>query len=153
MVKKSLRDGSGLKKFEEMLMAQNVSPDLAKTLCHERSNLYQILPIAERKTKLTAGHSGIVSSLNALALANLLTELGAGRLKPTDKVDHGVGLVLEVQVGDFVKKDENWGTLYHSRPLTDQQVAVLKNAASIEPGNVESKRPLGSRLIDVIRPN
>lgn len=153
MVEKSLKDGSGLKKFEEMLKVQNVSPELAKKLCDPLSDLYQLLPIAKDKTELSVQHNGLVSSIDAFALANLLTELGAGRLKPTDQVDHGVGLVLKVRVGNCVKKGEIWGLLYHSKPLTDNQKAILEEAVTIDSGNDQCEKPLESRFIDILRPN
>lgn len=152
MIENSLKDGSGLKKFEEMLKVQNVSSELAKKLCDPRSDLYQLLPIAVNKTELPAAHSGLVSSIKALALANLATELGAGRFKPTDQVDHGVGFVLKVRVGSYVKSGENWAILYHSKPLTDNQKAILKDAVVIDSGD-ECGKPLESRIIDVIMPN
>ena len=68
-----------------------------------------LLPIAKNKIELSVQHNGLVSSIDAFALGNLLTEFGAGRLKPTDQVDHGVGLVLKVRVGNC-EKGGNLGT-------------------------------------------
>lgn len=151
MVLRSLTDGSALKKFEEMLKAQNVSPDFAKKLCDPQSDLYQLLPIAKQKTELVSNRDGLISSINGLALANLLTELGAGRFKPDDQVDHGVGLVLKVRAGNVMKKGEIWGVLYHSKPLSDKQKAVLEGAVEMELGSGMSPKPVESRIIDVIR--
>lgn len=151
MVQECLKNGSGLRKFEEMLKVQNVSPDLARKLCDPQSDLHQLLPIAKHTTMLHTNQEGMVSSIDALALAMLLTELGAGRFKPTDQVDHGVGLVMNIHKGAFMKKGDTWGTLYHSKPLTENQTAVLKNALTIVAGN--DSKPVESRIMDIITPS
>ena len=136
-----------------MLIVQGVTKDLAAKLCNPQSNLQQILPIAKIKTELVAEKSGIVSSFKALALAMLLTELGAGRLTPGDEVDHGVGLQLKLHPGQFINQGEPWGIVYHSQSLTDEQKSVLKDAIVIEDGTKDNARPIESRIIDIITPD
>ena len=151
MVQESLMNGTGLKKFQEMLKVQNVSSDLAAKLCDPKANLWELLPIEKLKMELTAESEGVVASINALAIANVLTELGAGRLKPTDKVNHGVGMVLKTRKGGYLKKGQVWAVLYHAEPLRESQSAALKNAIKLEQGDGQEKA-IESRIIDVIRP-
>ena len=152
MVKQSLANGTALKKFQEMLIAQSVAPDIAKKLCNPDTNLWEVLPIEKLKTELTAHSDGCVSSINALAIANVLTELGAGRLKPEDKVNHGVGMVLKTRKGGCLTKGQVWAVVYHAEALSESHLAALNGALKIEPGD-GSEKPIESRIIDIIKPD
>ena len=150
MVKQSLTNGTALKKFQEMLLAQNVAPDIAEKLCNPDTNLWEVLPIGKLKTELTADRDGFVSSINALGIANVLTELGAGRLKPEDKINHGVGMILETRKGGCLKKGQVWAVVYHAEALSDSHLAILNGALKIEDGD---EKPIESRIIGIIKPN
>ena len=39
-----------------------------------------------------------------MAFGTLCHQLGAGRTKPTDNIDMGVGVELSVTVGDYINK-------------------------------------------------
>lgn len=151
-VKQSLSDGTALQKFQEMLVAQNVAPELAKRLCDPKANLWEELPIEKLKMELTAETDGLVSSIDAMAVAKVLTELGTGRLKPTDTVNHGIGMVLKTRKGAYLNKGQVWAVLYHQQPLRDNYLNALKNALKIEPGDIGDEKPVESRIIDIIRP-
>ena len=151
MVRQSLTNGKALEKFQEMLLAQHVAPDVAKKLCDPTTDLWKVLPTEKLQKELKAESDGLVLSINALAIANVLTELGAGRLTPTDKVNHGVGMVLKTRKGGFLTKGQVWAVLYHAEALDENHFDALKGALKIEPGNGE--KPIESRIIDIIRSN
>ena len=67
-----------------------------------------------------------------------------------DKVDHGVGFILDVRVGQFVSKDDKWVTVYHNGNLSDSQIAELKSALEINENGGTADQPIASRIIDVI---
>jgi thymidine phosphorylase len=64
-------------------------------------------------TELSVGNTGWVEGIDAMAIARVCLGLGAGRARLGDSVDHSVGAILEVQVGDRLEDGEPWMVLYH----------------------------------------
>ncbi|XP_027037111.1 thymidine phosphorylase-like [Pocillopora damicornis] len=150
LIADALENGKALQKFCDMLKAQGVSPDLAKNLCTRDADPFSILPIAAKRFDLLVDKSGIVTVIDALVLAKVSHKLGAGRSNVADKVDHGVGFVLDVRVGQFVRKDDKWVTVYHNGNLSDSQIAELKSALEINENGSTADKPIASRIFDVI---
>lgn len=150
LIADALENGKALQKFCDMLKAQGVSPDLAKNLCTQDADPFSILPIAAERFDLLVDKSGIVTVIDALVLAKVSHKLGAGRSNVADKVDHGVGFVLHVRVGQFVRKDDKWVTVYHNGNLSDSQIAELKSALEINENGSTADKPIASRIFDVI---
>lgn len=150
LIAESLENGKALQKFCDMLIAQGVQPGVAQKLCTAGTDPHSILPLASQKIELVARKSGIVSGIDALALAKVSHTLGAGRYNANDEVDHGVGLVLSVRVGQFVNKGDKWIDVYHNGNLTSSQKASLENALEIDENGGTVDLPAASRIIDVI---
>ena len=150
LIADSLDNGKALHKFCEMLTAQGVKPDLAQELCTPGSDPFSILPLASQKMELVSDKSGIVSEIDALAIAKVLHELGAGRHHAGSKVDHGIGATLSVRVGQFVNVGDKWVTIHHNGNLVDSQLASLKEAFKIDENGGTVDLPVRSRIIDVI---
>ena len=53
-----------------------------------------------------------VDHIDALMIGEAAMNLGAGRAKITDKIDHAVGIVLNKKVGDMVAHGEVIATIY-----------------------------------------
>lgn len=150
LIADALENGKALQKFCDMLKAQGVSPDLAQNLCTPGADLFSILPLSSQKLELVVDKSGIVTGIDALVLAKVGHKLGAGRSDVGDKVDHGVGFVLDVRVGQFVNKGDRWVSVYHNGNLADSQIADLKGALKIEENGGTADLPIASRIVDVI---
>lgn len=150
LIADSLDNGKALEKFCEMLTAQGVKPDLAQELCTPGSDPFSILPLASQKMELVSEKSGIVSEIDALAIAKVLHELGAGRHHAGSKIDHGIGATLSVRVGQFVKMGDKWVTIHHNGNLGDSQVASMKKAFEIDENGGTVDLPVTSRIICVI---
>ncbi len=86
----ALRSGAGRETFIRMLAAQGGS-------------LRAGLPVAPVQRPLPAPADGYVESVDALAVGLACLELGAGRIRKEDKVDHAAGLVIEAPVGAHVR--------------------------------------------------
>lgn len=99
----AIADGSGLKKFEEMVQAQG--GDLRSL---------HALEISNKTLEVRASKSAYVSSMNALAFGNGAMKLGAGRARKEDQIDVTVGLTIHKKVGDAVKQGETLCTLHYS---------------------------------------
>jgi pyrimidine-nucleoside phosphorylase len=114
-----LRSGAGLETFVRMLTAQG-------------GNLRNGLPVAPVQQPVTAASAGYVESIDALAVGMASLELGAGRVRKEDKVDHAAGLVVQAPVGAHVRAGD---------PLV---VVHARNEALIE--NVKSRLQEAWRL-------
>src|SRR5438309_1683236 len=85
----TIADGSALDRFQRMLAAQG-------------GRLEEGLPKAPVQVSLKAESSGWIEAIDALEVGYGSLELGAGRLRKEDPIDHSAGLVIERLVGDRV---------------------------------------------------
>lgn len=99
-----LADGTALQKFRTLVMAQGGDvrvvddPDRLP-----RAQLIEIVPVAV---------DGYVAQVNALDVAYAALELGAGREKKGDPVDHAVGVIAHLKVGDAVTRGQAAFTIH-----------------------------------------
>ena len=56
--------------------------------------------------------SGFISEVDATAIGGAIVEIGGGRTKAEDAIDHSVGYACEVEIGDEVRENETLGILY-----------------------------------------
>lgn len=94
----TLRSGKAFDKFVEWIEAQggNVQQVLNT----------ELLPSAKYQVELKSIESGWIKDIHALELGKLSMHLGGGRLKASDPINYGVGIVLHHKVGDEVAKDD-----------------------------------------------
>jgi pyrimidine-nucleoside phosphorylase len=120
----TIADGTALNRFERMLSAQG-------------GRLADGLPVAPVQVALPAPGSGWVESIDALAVGYASVELGAGRLRKGEPIDHAAGVVIELQVGDRVEAGQPLAVLHAaSHDLTDRAAERLVNAWRISAGEV-----------------
>jgi len=60
-----------------------------------------------------------VLRIDTRQLGLLLIEAGSGRFRPHSEIDHGVSLLVEVRLGDGIRKGEELGRLYLRRADED----------------------------------
>ncbi|XP_056603899.1 thymidine phosphorylase [Triplophysa dalaica] len=150
-IMQKLINGEGLKKFEDMLVAQGVSADVARSLCADGADYFQHMKQATHQTELKAQHYGTVLEIDGLVLAKVLHRLGAGRNKSGEKIDHSVGAELLVDVGQQVTKGQSWIKIHHNSPeLSTQQHSDLQKALLIISCDKYKKE---SRIAQFIHPN
>ncbi|HEV2415322.1 MAG TPA: thymidine phosphorylase [Candidatus Dormibacteraeota bacterium] len=115
-VEQVLRSGAGRKKFEDMLKAQG-------------GHLEQGLPVAAVQIPIASDRDGFVQSIDALEIGLSAVDLGAGRLRKEDRIDHAAGFVIDALVGDRVKKGDALVTVHaQSRELIDRVTQRVRNA-------------------------
>ncbi|ESO89723.1 hypothetical protein LOTGIDRAFT_218516 [Lottia gigantea] len=102
-IKRTLTDGTALKKFCAMCEAQGVAENFAEKLC-TKGDISHLLPKAQHKTPIKSRLSGTISTIDAMECARIAQSLGAGRTKSDDKLKNGVGLELLVKVGSEIKE-------------------------------------------------
>jgi thymidine phosphorylase len=88
-LKRAIESGAGLEKLREMVHAQGGILDVAR-------------PVAPASEVLSS-RAGIVSAIDTQQLGQVIIELGGGRKRLGDKLDHAVGLEMLVRLGDEVE--------------------------------------------------
>jgi thymidine phosphorylase len=61
---------------------------------------------------IKAKENGTVGSVDALAIGESIVEIGGGRNKADDPIDHAVGFACTKKIGDAVAAGETMGILY-----------------------------------------
>ena len=113
---RELRSGAGRATFVKMLEAQG-------------GRLKDGLPLAPVQVPVRAHADGYVASIDALAVGLASLELGAGRIRKEDKVDHAAGLVIEAPVGARIRAGDTLVVVHaRSKQLALQVAPRLQQA-------------------------
>ena len=132
----AMADGSALAKYGEWIRAQGGDPALGA------------LPVAPVVATVSAPESGFVQKLRAREVAFTALELGAGRHRAGDRIDHAVGVVCLKKRGDAVEAGEPLAEI-HARNEAAVEAARAALLAAYELGDTAPEpRPL---VLDVIR--
>jgi pyrimidine-nucleoside phosphorylase len=99
----SISSGRAADKFREIIAAQGGDP----TVVEDPSSL----PQAVCCELFFAGQPGFVASVDPRRVGFGVIELGGGRMKPGDPLDHSVGFVIAVRPGDLVREGEPLATV------------------------------------------
>ena len=80
------------------------------------------LCVSKKVKKVKATKSGVLETIDALELGKLSVALGAGRKSKEESIDYEVGIELQKQVGDRIKKGDVLCYIYHRQPIRLQDV-------------------------------
>lgn len=108
--------GAALEKFREMVVAQG--GDGAQV------DDPQTLPLAPVVRPLLAPQDGAVAAINTGVVGWACVRLGGGRMTKADKIDHAVGVVLRVKIGDQVAAGDTLGEVHAADEAAAQQAAT-----------------------------
>ncbi|MGX5691930.1 thymidine phosphorylase [Dermacoccus abyssi] len=118
-VRKALTDGRAMTKWRAMLGAQGGDPEAT-------------LPTAKETHVITAPSSGVLTTLDALAVGVGAWRLGAGRARKEDPVQAGAGIEMHAKPGDHVTAGQPLLTLHTDTPERfDRAVAALEGGYEI----------------------
>ena len=115
-VLENLVNGNALKKFNEMVSYQG-------------GNLEK-LEISDKVVSIKSPKTGFVKSIDTSQLGELVRKLGGGRYLKDDKIDHSVGIVLNVEQGDYILEDEELLKVYYNSK--DVVIEELINCFTID---------------------
>lgn len=130
MVERAVLDGSGFRKFRELVIAQQGDVSYIDDL--------DKLPQAEFVEQIAAEKSGWVREVNAKEVGETSVTLGAGREKKGDPIDPAVGIMVYAKIGDEVKAGQTLFEIHandHVKLL--QAKERLKRAIDITQARVE----------------
>ena len=135
MVIDNLYDGKAYEKFLELIEYQNGSLNGLV----ESKNTYQVKSNSE----------GYLTNIDALSLGNLSMELGAGRKSLSDELDYGAGIIVNKNIGDYIKKGDTLMTLYTNKELDKKDLSL--NAFKIEKENKEKQELIYEVIRDSVK--
>jgi pyrimidine-nucleoside phosphorylase len=101
-------DGRALARFKTLVAAQGGDPHLVDEP--------EKLPQARLVEPVLAPQDGFIAALDAGAIGWSCVHLGAGRMQKTDKIDHSVGMVLPVKIGQQVAKGDQLAAIHANDP-------------------------------------
>ena len=95
LAQSKLLDGSGYKKFKEVIEAQGGNPQVL--------DRFELLPNATGVREIASPRAGYVTAIAAEDIGMASSMIGAGRNTKEDTIDPAVGVILEVKVGQKVE--------------------------------------------------
>lgn len=104
LAEEALREGHAWQKFRMLVQAQGGDVSMVD---HPEK-----LPRAKLIEEVYASQEGYLSAINAREVGETSVDLGAGRVKKGDPIDHAVGIVIHHKVGDFVRKGDLLFTIH-----------------------------------------
>jgi len=146
MIQDSLHDGSALKCFIQMAISQGVNAsvfDSEHSLCQSLG----LLDSSLNSTEISSQTDGTVTDIDAMVLALVALDLGAGRREIGDKIDSAVGFILDVELGQEIMQGDTWVTVHHRGEL--EQYNRERIELSIQIGKNEFQPP--SRIDSWVR--
>lgn len=75
------------------------------------------LPECKNKYEIKSPKNGYLNNIDALELGKLSMDLGAGRKSMDDVIDYGAGIIINKNIGDYIKKGDVLMTLYTNKNL------------------------------------
>jgi pyrimidine-nucleoside phosphorylase len=124
VAQRRLLDGSGYKKFREVITAQGGNPQVL--------DRFELLPNATGAREITSPRAGYVSAINAEDIGQASSMIGAGRDTKEDSIDPAVGVILEVKAGQKVDAGAVLCRLYYTKEdRVDEAADMVEDAFRI----------------------
>jgi pyrimidine-nucleoside phosphorylase/thymidine phosphorylase len=112
-----LLDGSGYRKFKEVITAQGGNAQVL--------DRFDLLPNATGMREIVTTRGGYVSAIDAEGIGKAVVMIGGGRNAVDDTIDHAVGIILEVKVGSKVDAGAVLCRLYHTSENNLEEAAEI----------------------------
>lgn len=122
----TIDSGRAMERFEKMVQAQGGDLTALKS--------------AKTSRDLTVPSGGYVSAIDTEKIGWAVIELGGGRRKLTDDIDHAVGFEMRVRIGEEVSQGQPWIRMLadNADSRVESAVELLGEAISISPTRVNS---------------
>jgi pyrimidine-nucleoside phosphorylase len=107
VAQQKLLDGSGYRKFKDVIEAQGGNPQVL--------DRFELLPNATGVREIASPRAGYVSAIDAEDIGMASSMIGAGRNTKEDTIDPAVGVILEVKTGQKIEAGAVLCRLYYTR--------------------------------------
>jgi pyrimidine-nucleoside phosphorylase len=134
MAEKHLVEGTGYKKFKEVVAAQGGNP--------QALDKFELLPNATGMREVTSPRGGYVTLIDAEDIGVASNMIGAGRNKKEDTIDPAVGIILEVKAGEKVDAGSVLCRLYYTKEDNVDEAAEMVEDAFRISGQKPDEREL-----------
>ena len=126
---RALADGSAAEAFAAMVAAMGGPSDLLERPA-------ELLPAAPVARAVDAARVGSVTAVDVRAVGLAIVDLGGGRVRETDAVDHAVGLTEIAGLGEAVGPGQRPLAVVHARDETaaERAAAALRAAFTVSGG-------------------
>lgn len=124
--------GAGLAKFREMVAAQGGDLDVPR----------RVAPASE----ISSRRAGYVAAIHTETLGHVVIELGGGRKKLSDAIDHSTGLELLVRLGDRVAAGQPLIKVFANPEVASRVEQELVAAFTIRDDAVDPPPLIAERL-------
>lgn len=128
-----LWDGAALERFRLNVELQGGDP----TICDHPERLLEKRIV---KFPVTAVNSGHVGAVDTKAIGEAICEIGGGRVRAEDSVDHAVGFSGSVRIGDRVREGDELGLIF-CRSKSQGHSISEKIRSAFRIGREKSKKP------------
>jgi len=112
-----LLDGSGYRKLKEVIAAQGGNAQVL--------DRFDLLPNATGMREIITTRGGYVSAIDAEGIGKSVVMIGGGRNTAADTIDHAVGIILEVKVGQKVDAGSVLCRLYYTSETNLEEAAEV----------------------------
>jgi len=107
-IKNALESGSALEKFRQNIELQGGNAKVC-----DKPEIMLTKGLTEEV--ITSETHGYVAEIDTFAVGSAICDLGGGRVKAEDSVDHAVGYACTKKIGDRVQKGDELGIVYCRR--------------------------------------
>jgi pyrimidine-nucleoside phosphorylase len=101
------------------------------------------LAVHSREVRVESTGKGFVTEIDARAIGLALAEIGGGRARVEDEIDHAVGYRPLTRIGDEIKAGDALGVIYARNDAEGQQAAASIQAAI----TIGEQRPDAPQLV------
>src|SRR5947209_1658901 len=140
-VERAVRSGAAVAKLAEVISAQGGNA--------QQIEQPQLLPAAPVRSMLDAPRSGYIEGIQSEQIGLVSMQLGAGRFKKGEQIDHRTGLVLQAKVGEYRKAGE---PLVEIHAHTDTEASSVRDALLACYSWSDAPATVGPLVYDTIRP-
>ena len=132
LLEDAVRTGRGLAKLRELIASQGGRTDVVDDP--------DILPQARLIEDIPAPQDGWIGAIDAAEVGLTSVDLGGGRAKKGDTVDHAVGIMLHVKVGDYLSAGRPLLTI-HANDEAKLAAAKQRLLAAYRWSTIEVQKP------------
>ncbi|OLE31614.1 MAG: thymidine phosphorylase [Ktedonobacter sp. 13_1_20CM_3_54_15] len=140
-VEHAVRSGAAVAKLAEVISAQGGNA--------QQIEQPQLLPAAPVRSMLDAPRSGYIEGIQSEQIGLVSMQLGAGRFKKGEQIDHRTGLVLQAKVGEYRRAGE---PLVEIHARTDAEASSVRDALLACYSWSDAPVTVGPLVYDTIRP-
>lgn len=125
----TIRSGAAFRKFRQLIIAQAGDVDYVENP--------ELFPRADYIRICEAQENGFLASVQADEIGMAVVELGGGRLNKGEVIDHRVGIVMHVKIGDRIDAGQPLFTVHANTP-SHVEIATnrIKNALTFSSGPI-----------------